>query len=232
MLRHNAYQRILHNADIFAAVPTHEETARPSVAAGFRLIICVILSATAFGTRTPLTLVGLTVVNLICVALFKANVNVLWREVTKIFIFQSIMIVGLYVIRFGFEGAWPGFKTSWQLLLAFLPGLIFWQSTPHPQIIRMLNRIMPDRLAFVLATSLRFIPLVIGEVRSIYEVQMLRGARILPGDLVRPWHWGDLIHCLLVPVIVRMLMLAGEIARAARIREFGHSDRRTCWPGR
>ena len=101
---------------------------------------------------------------------------------------------------------------------------------------KLLDRALADlpsrqKTAFVLATSIRFVPLVIREIRSIHEAQVLRGARILPRDLLRPWHWPDLVHCLLVPVIVQSMALAAEISQAARARDFGISDRRTCWPG-
>jgi len=199
--------------------------------AGVKLVLCVGLSILAFGARTLTMLAILTAVDLALILWLKVGAGAVWREARRVFIWQTGMIVGLYLIRYGSGGLWPGFRTSWQVFMAFLPGIIFVQSTPHARIMEVLTRVLPYKTAFVLATSIRFIPLVIREIKSIHEAQVLRGARILPRDLLRPWNWRDLIHCLLVPVIVQSLNLAGEIAQAARARDFGIKDRRTCWPG-
>lgn len=142
------------------------------------------------------------------------------------------MILILYIIRFGIEnGVWVGLQTSWQLFLAFFPGMIFMESTSQPRIVQALSRIMPSRTAFVLSVCMKFIPLMVREIRSIYETQVLRGANMLPRDLLRPWNWPDFINCLLVPAIVRSMSMAGEIALAAKARDFGVKKQRTCWPG-
>lgn len=83
-----------------------------------------------------------------------------------------------------------------------------------------------------MATCLRFIPLVLDEIRTIYEGQLMRGAKILPSDFLRPWNWPEAVHCLVVPAIIRSLKLAGEIELAAKAREFGATEGRTFWPGR
>ena len=208
--------------------PTRSRFALP---AGLKLGVCLLLSVLAFAARTAPLLGGLTVVNALLALLLRAGAAAVWRDVRRAFVFQTAVIVALYLIRFGSVGLWPGFQTSWQLLMAFLPGVIFLNSTPHARIIEVLSRVLPTRVAFVLATSIRFIPLVVREVKEIHEVQVYRGARILPRDLIRPWNWPDLVNCLLVPIIIRSLVLAAEIAQAARSRDFGIHDRRTAWPG-
>jgi len=96
---------------------------------------------------------------------------------------------------------------------------------------RALGRLLPARSAFVLAASLKFLPLLLSEISNIYEAQLLRGARILPRDLLWPRNWPDLLHCLIAPSVVQALELADNIARAARAREFGRLRQRTCWSG-
>jgi len=146
------------------------------------------------------------------------------------FIFQTAIIVTLYLIRYGYKGALPGLMVSLQIFLAFLPGIILMSSISQSKIIHALSRVMPVKLAFVLSMSLNFMPLLISEFKHIYEAQVLRGARILPKELMRPWNWPDFVLCLLVPVIVRTLSVSKEIAMAAQIRNFGANDQRTCWP--
>jgi energy-coupling factor transport system permease protein len=202
------------------------------VSAGLKLLNGLTLSMCAFGARTPYLLAGLTAANMlmgfvVCVRPFN-----LFRRGIKLFFWQSAMILVLYMLRFGIEnGVWAGLQTSWQLFLAFFPGMIFMESTSQPQIVQMLSRIMPPRTAFVLSACMKFIPLMVREVRSIYEAQVFRGANMLPRDLLRPWNWPDFINCLLVPAIVRTMSLAGEIALAAKARDFGVKKQRTCWPG-
>lgn len=211
---------------------TGQSTApRERLPAGPKLIICLLLSVVAFGARTPELLVGLSAANLLLALVLRAGARDVWRSVRRVFVVQTATIVTLYLIRFGTDGLWPGLRTSWQLMLAFLPGVIFLSSTAQSRIVQTLARLLPDRVAFILATSIRFVPLVVREVREIHEAQVFRGARLLPRDLVRPWNWSDLANCLLVPVIVRSLALAAEIAQAARARDFGASPRRTLWPG-
>jgi energy-coupling factor transport system permease protein len=199
---------------------------------GWKLLICVGLSALAFGARTAELLAGLMVAELLLGLAFCPQGRFPWREGGKLAGWQTGVIVGLYLIRFGSDGLWLGLRTSAQLFLAFWPGMVFVQSVPAAAIARTLGRILPYKTAFVLSTSMRFMPLMIREIRSIHEAQVLRGARILPRDLLRPWNWPDLVHCVLVPATIQSLALAAEIARAARARDFGCGERRTYWPGR
>lgn len=202
------------------------------VPAGPKLLTGLTLSMCAFGARTPCLLAGLTAANLLMGFGVCVRPLPLFRRGIKLFCWQSAMILLLYMLRFGIEsGVWTGLQTSWQLFLAFFPGMIFMESTSQPRIVQTLSRIMPPRTAFVLSVCMKFIPLMVREIRSIYEVQVLRGANLLPKDLLRPWNWPDFINCLLVPVIVRTLSLSGEIALAARARDFGVKKQRTCWPG-
>jgi energy-coupling factor transport system permease protein len=164
--------------------------------------------------------------------IFKRPGRVFLRRAAKTLIWQTGIITGLYGLRFGLsEGLTAGLTISWQLFLAFLPGAIFVQTTAGHRILQMLADVMPYRMAFVLSTCLNYIPLLLGEVKSIYEGQALRGARILPKDLVNPRNWLDVIHCLVVPTIIQSMKLAGEIALAARARDFGVMKCRTFWPG-
>lgn len=198
---------------------------------GFRMLVVLVLSCLAFAARTPVFLLALTAVDLAMLFCLRKGPLSLHRE-AKTFFWQTLIILLLYLIRFGsFAGLWKGALVSWQLFLAFFPAAVFARTTSQARIIQVLNRIMPCRMAFVLTTCLKFVPHLIGEIKSIYEGQVLRGARILPRDLAKPWHWLDLLHCVVVPAVVQGMALAGNIALAARARDFGRYSRRTCWPG-
>ncbi len=209
-------------------IPTKSDNVR----IGMKLVFCLSLSILAFGNRTTSQLLVLTAVNLLLITAQSFSLRSL-RRGAFFFLSQTAVIVILYFIRFGAtpDAAWSGFRISWQLYLAFLPSFIFVETTPQPRIAQTLSYVMSHRTAFVMATCLKFLPLLISEIRTIYEGQVMRGARIRPQDLVRPWNWRDVIHCLLVPALVHSLKLAGDIALAARARDFSVSGKRTCWPG-
>jgi energy-coupling factor transport system permease protein len=150
-----------------------------------KLIGFVALTFLAFGTRTVESLALLTAVDLALLVLSRVARRSTWR-LTKIFLWQTAIIVFLYILRFGsFAGFLSGLKTSWQLSLAYLPGVLLVETTPQPHIMRLLSSVMHYRTAFVATTCLKFVPLVMEEIRSIHEGQLFRGAKVLPRDLLR-----------------------------------------------
>lgn len=206
-------------------------TAGDAARVGLRMLLALTLSCLAFAARSVPFLIVLTAVDLALLWWLGSGQLSLRREL-KAFCWQTLVILVLYLIRFqDLSGLWAGFKISWQLFLALLPSMVFVRTTSQARIVQTLNRVMPCRMAFVLSTCLKFAPQLLAEVRSIYEGQVLRGARILPCDLMKPWHWLDLLHCVVVPAVVQSMALAGNIATAARARDFGRLPSRTCWPG-
>ncbi len=92
-----------------------------------------------------------------------------------------------------------------------------------------MRKIMPYRLSFLVFISLRFIPFFAREIREIATAQRLRGARLAPRELINPRNWGDLLHCLILPFIIRALKTADEAALSAEARGFGSHKKRTYW---
>jgi energy-coupling factor transport system permease protein len=72
--------------------------------------------------------------------------------------------------------------------------------------------------------------MLLSEMQQIRATQTLRGARLLLADVKHPRHWPDWVRCLLVPVLIKTLSLSGEIATAAKARDFGIQPQRTAWP--
>jgi len=194
-------------------------------------VVALVLSFFAFGAKTPVALTWLSGGDIVLFAVHRPGHRFI-RRMFKVVCWQVGLIVTLYCLRFGVaEGLLSGLTTSWQLCLAFLPGAIFIETVPEHLITRMLTDVMPSRSAFVLATCLNFIPMVLAEAKSIYEGQVLRGARILPKDLANPGNWAEMLNCLVVPMMIHSMKLAQEIALAAKARDFGKKRGRTAWPG-
>ncbi|SDP30175.1 ATP-binding cassette domain-containing protein [Desulforhopalus singaporensis] len=200
--------------------------------AGLMFGICMVLSIGAFGAKTPVLLTSLTIANLALVLLLANRPVKLLLKSGAVFLYQSALIVLLYMIRFGpAQGFGAGGLVSWQLFLAFWPGVIFMAANTQQRIVRVLDRIMPQKIAFVSATCLRFLPMLLAEMQQIREMQILRGARIMAVDLKKPRYWPDWLFCLLIPTLIKTLSLAEEIATAATARDFGIYRNRTVWPG-
>lgn len=196
---------------------------------GVNLILSLTLAGLAVALRSPLLLSGLAVANLIYLGLTRSGWGLLWKAV-RILLWQSGLLLLLHYLRFGLDGLLPGLRISAQLFLAFLPGMIFLKATSKSQLARVASRFLPTTAAFVLGASLHFLPLLLAEVKGLYQVQILRGARIHPRDILKPWCWPDWVACLIVPATVQALVLAGDIALAAKVRDFGSCRQRTCWP--
>ena len=185
------------------------------------LIFSMSLTVAAVGVKSAAGLICLTGLNLIFGLFLRVNFSSLVREL-KFFVFQTGLLVFLYLLRFGYpDGIWPAVQVSWRICLAFVPGTMVFKSLSFERISGTLNRILPRTTVFVLVTSIRFIPLLKKEFSHIYEAQTLRGARIRKKDLMNPKSWPDFVHCLLVPCIVQGMKISGEIALAARIRGLG-----------
>lgn len=199
---------------------------------GVMLLLSMVLAMLAFGARTIELLVGLGAVNLSLLLLFANEPLRVLKKSGVLLFWQGAFIVLLYICRFGpAQGLLPGGQVALQLFLAFWPGMIFMSANSQPRIVRALSRVLPPRTAFVCATCLRFLPMLLTEMQQIREVQILRGARILVSDLKNPRYWPDWLRCLLVPTLIKTLALSEAIATAAMARDFDLHPRRTNWPG-
>jgi len=188
--------------------------------AGWKLIIGCLTSFAAFAAREPWALIGLVIINVTFYLLAGLRLRDLWRDL-RFFVIQMAIVIILYVIRFGLhDGLWPGMRTSLQILLFFMPGVIFVRTTQSSQMIRGLRRILPAHLAFVVFTSLRFVPFFTRELREIAMAQRLRGAPLAPRQIINPLNWKEAFDCLTIPLLVRAMKTAREAALSAESRGF------------
>jgi energy-coupling factor transporter transmembrane protein EcfT len=128
------------------------------------------------------------------------------------------VIVALSMLRAGSGGAAAGLHAAGQIALFFLPGALLLRTTPTGRLLDAVERVLPPRLAFALATSLRFVPFFARELHEILGVQRLRGARLAPRELWRPRAWRDAVECAGIPLAVRVIHTANEVARSAEVR--------------
>ena len=187
---------------------------------GWKMMLALALSAGAIAAREPWMLLVLLAANLIYYLSAHLGFVNLWRDI-RLFLVQMAIILMLYLLKYGVpEGFWPGLRTGFQILLLFLPGTVLLRTTEGSQMMRSLKRLMPERLSFLLFTSLRFVPFFARESREITMAQQLRGAPVGIRYAWNPRHWGDLFQCLMVPLMVRALKTARMAALSAEARGF------------
>ncbi|MCF8130327.1 MAG: energy-coupling factor transporter transmembrane protein EcfT [Deltaproteobacteria bacterium] len=187
---------------------------------GWKIILVFAISAAAIAAREPWMLLGLLAINLLCYLSAQLGFRNLWRD-TRFFLIQMAVILLLFILKYGIsEGLWPGLRTGFQILLLFLPGTILLRTTQGTQMMQSLKKVLPERLSFLLFTSVRFVPFFARESREIIMAQQLRGAPVGLRFVWNPMHWRDLFQCLMIPLMVRALKTARSAALSAEARGF------------
>jgi energy-coupling factor transporter transmembrane protein EcfT len=195
--------------------------------AGWKVAASILLSALAVGARTPEELLALVLVALAWYFAARLTPLDLWRDI-RFFVFQGAFVIGLYCLLHGVaQGLWPGVRTSVQIILFYIPGAVLIRTTRTGEMMRGLRKVVPYRLSFLVFVSIRFVPFFLRELEEITAAQRLRGARLLPRQLLAPRNWGDLFHCLLLPLMVRALKTAEDVSLSAEARAFGTRKERT-----
>lgn len=195
--------------------------------AGLKIGISILLSALAVGARSPVELLLLIAVTLLYYFAARLTWGDLWRDI-RFFVFQALLIIALYCVQLGFvQGLWPGIRTAILVILFFLPGAVLLRTTRTRDVMAGLRRVIPYRLSFLVFVSIRFVPFFLRELEEIAAAQRLRGARLLPRQLLDPRNWHDLFDCLLLPLMVRALKTAEEVSLSAEARGFGRLAERS-----
>jgi energy-coupling factor transport system permease protein len=201
------------------------------IGAGWKILACTLLSGLAVGARTPVELLALVIVTLAWYFAARLTLVDLWLD-CRFFLIQAAIIICLYCLKFGVaHGFWSGVRTSVLVILFFLPGAVLLRTTRTRDVMAGLRRVIPYRLSFLVFVSIRFVPFFLRELESIAAAQRLRGARLLPRQLLSPRNWRELFHCLLLPLMVRALKTADEVALSAEARGFGLRSERTYMNG-
>lgn len=188
--------------------------------AWIRIVVAAAISLTAlFVHAYPVALV----LALVCVTLYGAA-HLGWKALGQdaaIVALQAPLVAAVFFWRNGLSGLPGAAMVSAKLAVASLSLLWVQRTTRFTDISGVLSRCLPPRVAFVIAMSLRFMPMLARDAREIYGIQRLRGARIEPRDLVNPLHWAEACHCIAVPLLIRSLRLSDQVAVAASQRAVG-----------
>lgn len=190
------------------------------------LLVCV-LSACAFVLPSALLwpLVGVNGLLVIHALRQRGRID----GIIKFGILQLTLTLSGYLLFYGPTQLAQGALVVLRLMLATLPGWWLCITTAPERIGEVLSALLPSKWAFVVTASLRLLPYMAEEIREIYQLQCLRGARITPRALRHPKHWPELAYCVLFPVLIQLLKLSRQIAIAAKARHFGAQPHPTHW---
>lgn len=201
---------------------------RQSHRCAFALLLSLLLASSAFFVPSSVLWI-LVSINAGLIAhglLLKKKITMLLRLAAV----QFITTMGLYYLFYGESQLLDGAVVVLRVLLAMLPG--WWlSSTQSPErLAEVLSWLLPHKWAFVIAASLSLLPFMSQELKEIYQIQCMRGARITPKALRNPSNWPEFIYCVLLPLLIQLLKLSKQMALSAKLRHFGRGDHVTHWP--
>ncbi len=202
------------------------ERRETALCASSLLLVCV-LSACAFVLPAAL-LLPLAGLNGLLVIHGLLRHGSIWG-VLKLGLVQLSITLSLYLILYGVEHLAQGAVVVARIILATIPGWWLCLTAAPERIGEVLSAFLPTKWAFVVAASLSLLPYMADEIREIYQIQCLRGARITPKALRNPKNWSELVYCVLFPVLIQLLKLSRQMAVAAQCRHFGLAQRPTHW---
>jgi energy-coupling factor transport system permease protein len=127
---------------------------------------------------------------------------------------------GLHVFREGIEyGAIQSMRFAATTSLALL---FYWTTNPNAMLFGLIRLKVPYGLAFMVMTSLRFIPLLLAESITVFRAQKLKG--YAPFKLV---NWIKTIFLVLVPILANCMRRAARLAVSVEGRAFAPDASRT-----
>lgn len=123
------------------------------------------------------------------------------------------------------EGVWFGLIVACRLLIPILAFPILVMTTEVNDLVTALTRArVPFKVAFLISTTLRFVPFIFAELQAIRDAQRLRGVAIESMGLLRR---AGVFARMLVPLILGSLMKAQTLEMALQARAFSGSRERT-----
>jgi energy-coupling factor transport system permease protein len=142
----------------------------------------------------------------------------LWGRDMRLMAPMIALVFAVGIISFDFQTA---SMLSLRLLNLFTVSFVFFRTmTPEELGDGMRKLGLPYELSFILATSMRYVPLIGRRIRLIMEAQMSRGIDLRP----RLRNVPNFI-ALLMPLLIQSFLLAEELAMAMEARGFGLKGR-------
>jgi energy-coupling factor transport system permease protein len=133
---------------------------------------------------------------------------------------------GIFIYREGLEhGAVQALRSGTMLTCGLL---ICWTTDPRQLLQCFLHWRMPFEVAFMVITSLRFLPVIFEETAVVFTAQRLRGFE--PARSLSPVRWIRTAFYVLFPTLARALRRAATLALSVESRGFGRGNSRANLP--
>ena len=127
---------------------------------------------------------------------------------------------GLHVFREGVEyGALQSMRFAATTALALL---FYWTTNPNAMLFGLIRLKVPYGLAFMVITSLRFIPLLISEAVTVIRAQRLKAYKPL-----RPVNWLKTAFLIMLPILSNCIRRSAKLAVSVEGRAFVPNASRT-----
>jgi energy-coupling factor transport system permease protein len=136
----------------------------------------------------------------------------------------AVMAVSWFAIAWWAFDLPTALMTSLRLLALTSTFFVFFRTTAPEDLGNALVKVgLPYTFAFVLSTSLQFVPVISRKAQNVVDAQRSRGIPLEPG-LPALRHY----PALLAPLLIQAFQLADELAEAMEARGFGRPGR-TFW---
>ncbi len=136
------------------------------------------------------------------------------------------VLVSFGSLRITDLGLFMGVGVAFRLATLMSVGPVFLMTTSQRDFIAGLTHLkLPYKVVFLLSTSFRFLPAVIGEIATITEAQASRGLELDKGSILERFRKRLPI---LIPTIILSIKSSQNLAIAIESRAFGAYKDRTC----
>jgi len=181
-----------------------------------KLMLGLIAIGAVFIAREPESLLSECLIILICVALLRP-----WKKLLRSLRLVWPMVGLVFVIAFISFDMRSALLLSVRLFNLLTVSFIFFSTITPNEMGDALKLIgMPYTFAFILTTSIRYVPLIGVKIRNIIDAQVSRGIDLRPRiKNVRNF------MALLMPLLIQSFVLSDELAIAMESRGFGRKGR-------
>lgn len=190
----------------------HRRSPIHAIAPGWKLAGLAAASVGVFAIASPAALAALLAAVLALFALARLPLRDAWRQIRPTLLLLACIVLAHGLLNTWISGAVAGLRFGILVLLATLISLTTRVTDMLDVIERALTPlaplgVRPAKVGLVLALAIRLVPLVFAQASAVREAQRARGLERSP-------------VALFVPLIVRMLRTAGELADAIEARGF------------
>ena len=155
------------------------------------------------------------------------GIRYLWKDLCYVVVQACVLFVIVALIQPGFAGVRLGALVGMKLVLFFFPVALWLRTSLVSDLLYELRHAIAYKYLFLVGVAIRFLPYIIQEFHDIVEAQRLRGVALRFRSLISPRGLKEVSHCLLVPLLVRMLKTSEEIRLSAVSRGLELADKRT-----